>query len=102
MCLQLSLIINFTLNLPHFLFQNIIQETYHKHNSQSPDLFYTKFSVENILLIELGIHVSTGVIATEILHNYLVMYFNNTNIRNMNLFCINPISTVKNKILFYH
>jgi hypothetical protein len=61
-----------------------------------------KFSMENTPLIKLGIHVSTGVMATEILHYYLVMYFNNTHMRNMNLFYINCISAVKNKILFYH
>ena len=58
--------------------------------------------MENISVIKLSIHISTGVMATEILHYYFVMYFNNTHIRNMNLFVINPISTVKNKILFCH
>jgi len=36
-----------------------------------------KFSMQNIPLVKLDIHVSTGLMATEILHYYLVMYFNN-------------------------
>ena len=72
------------------------------NTSQSRDFFKIKFSMQNVPLIKLDIHVSTGVMATEILRYYLVMHFNNMHIRNMNLFFIHPISTVKKKILFHH
>jgi hypothetical protein len=51
--------------------------------------------MKNIPLIKPDIRVSTGEMATEILHYYLVTYFNNTHIRNMNVFFVNPVSTVK-------
>jgi len=77
---------------------------YHPRNTiVNPEIFFRmKFSMQNLPLVKLDIHVLTVVMATEILHYYPVMYFNNTHIRNMNLFFINPISTVKNKILFCH